>query len=316
MRGGAVTLAERAAELAATGYRPDVLLVSSMIDLGLLRSLLAPSWGRVPAVLYLHETQLAYPDSPQLEPDASYAFTNWTSVLAADAVVFNSEFHRRSFFTEVRRLLRGFPDYTHEHLVIDAEAKASVLPVGVELGWVGERRDDGGPPVIVWNHRWEHDKAPEVFLAAVDRLAAEGHEFRLALCGEVFRQSPTDLEAAARHHAGRLVWLGNAPVDRYRAILSAAHIVVSTALQEFFGVAVVEAVAAGAWPVLPNRLSYPEVIPADYHAEALYAEGGLDIALENALGRMGPESGLAGSMRRFGWDRVAPAYDRHLDAVM
>jgi len=36
---------------------------------------------------------------------------------------------------------------------------------------------------------------------------------------------------------------------------------VSTAIQENFGIAVVESVLAGCWPLLPNRLSYPELLP-------------------------------------------------------
>ena len=47
---------------------------------------------------------------------------------------------------------------------------------------------------------------------------------------------------------------------KYLKILSEADIIVSTAIHEFFGISVVEAIAAGAYPLLPKRLAYPEVL--------------------------------------------------------
>jgi glycosyltransferase involved in cell wall biosynthesis len=309
MRGGAVTLAEQAAELASNGYRPDVVMVSSMIDLALLRTLLDGIWGRIPTVLYLHESQFTYPDSPQMEPDASYGYTNWTSALVADAVIFNSEHHRNVFFEAAWRMLRGMPDHRHEHLLDPVRAKTMVLPVGVDLSWVGERIVDEGPPLVLWNHRWEHDKDPEAFFAAVRRLAAEGVDFRLALCGESFRQVPTEFEHARHDLGDRIIHYGFADLDTYRAIIRAANVVVSTALQEFFGIAVVEAIAAGATPVLPNRLSYPELIPTEFHDRVLY-DGDVTPALRTALAS--PPLALGAHVRRFDWSIVAPSYDETL----
>ena len=45
-------------------------------------------------------------------------------------------------------------------------------------------------------------------------------------------------------------------------MLAAADIVLSTALHEFQGLAVLEAIAAGCLPAVPDRLVYPELIPA------------------------------------------------------
>jgi glycosyltransferase involved in cell wall biosynthesis len=309
MRGGAVTLAEQAAGL-ADGYRPDVVMVSSMIDLALLRTLLDGIWGRIPTVLYLHESQFTYPDSPQMEPDASYGYTNWTSALVADAVVFNSHYHRRVFFEAAWRMLRGMPDHRHEHLLDPVRARSTVLPVGVDLSWVGERVVDQGPPIVLWNHRWEHDKDPEAFFAAVRQLAAEGIDFRLALCGESFRQMPTEFLNARAEFGDRIVHYGFAELDDYRALLLRSHVVVSTALQEFFGIAVLEAIAAGATPVLPNRLSYPELIPAEFHDRVLY-DGDVTPALRTALAA--PPLLLGDHLRRFAWPVVAPQYDEALE---
>jgi hypothetical protein len=86
MAGASVTLARQVEALASTGYRPDVLLASSMVDVAALRNFLHPSIGRPPLAVYFHESQFTYPTSPQQRTETSFAFLNWTSALAADAV--------------------------------------------------------------------------------------------------------------------------------------------------------------------------------------------------------------------------------------
>jgi len=49
-------------------------------------------------------------------------------------------------------------------------------------------------------------------------------------------------------------------------------IVISTASQENFGISVVEAIRYGCIPLLPNRLSYPEIIPKVFHGDFLYKD--------------------------------------------
>jgi glycosyltransferase involved in cell wall biosynthesis len=49
----------------------------------------------------------------------------------------------------------------------------------------------------------------------------------------------------------------------YRQLLNESHVVLSTALHEFQGLAVLEAAACGCLPLVPDRLSYPELLPVD-----------------------------------------------------
>ncbi|MHC4998158.1 MAG: glycosyltransferase, partial [Planctomycetota bacterium] len=46
----------------------------------------------------------------------------------------------------------------------------------------------------------------------------------------------------------------------YEEALIESDIVVSTAHHEFFGIGMLEAIAAGCFPLLPQRLSYPTII--------------------------------------------------------
>lgn len=309
IRGAAVTLAE---QLATLDFRPEAVIVSDMIDLPAFLTFTRRHLGDVPVAMYFHESQLTYPDSPHMEPDLSYAVTNWLSALAADTVWFNSRFHRDVFFEELPRLLRHFPDHTHEHLIPRVRERSEVLEPGIDLGWAEAREDRRGLARILWNHRWEHDKDPVAFFDAIDVLAAENHDFEIVVCGENFRVHAEEFTEAARRHPGRIVHLGHAPVDRYRQLLLSADVVVSTARQEFFGIAIVEAMAAGAMPLVPDRLSYPELVPIEWHHHCLYAPGALVDRLRRAVlelddtRRIG--AAIAPSLRRFDWSAMAPRY--------
>lgn len=123
----------------------------------------------------------------------------------------------------------------------------------------------------MWNHRWEYDKNPDEFFEVLFDLDRLGVDFRLIIAGQSFRQAPPIFAAAEKSLAHRIDHFGYAS-DRneYLQLLSRANIVVSTAIHEFFGLSVLEAIAAGCLPLLPNRLSYPELLPGQTHNQHLY----------------------------------------------
>jgi len=128
-------------------------------------------------------------------------------------------------------------------------------------------------PLILWNQRWEYDKRPDRFFALLYRLQAAGIPFRLAVAGESFRTVPAEFTEAREQLADHIVHWGYAPTrSEYLALLQQADLVISTADHEFFGISILEAMAAGAFPLLPARLSYPELIPVTHHAACLYAD--------------------------------------------
>jgi glycosyltransferase involved in cell wall biosynthesis len=201
----------------------------------------------------------------------------------------------------------------------DVRTKSIVMPVGVEFDWIGET-EKHDPPLIIWNQRWEHDKDPERLFRALYRLAGRAVEFRLALCGENFRNVPVEFEEARHRLSRQIVHYGFADRMTYESLLLDASVVVSTAQHEFFGIAAVEAMAAGAVPVFPDKLSYPSLIPEEVHAETLYRDNvGLDELLLEAVRdperRQQIQSVVAPSMQRFSWETVAPRYDSRLAQV-
>ena len=241
----------------------DGVLASAYVDLPLLMAL-APAVAQAPRALYFHENQLTYPMRPQWsgERDLHYGFTQMASAMVADRCWFNSEWNRDSFLDAGQRLLASMPDHVPEGWAEAVAARSEVLPLPLDLpdlpdvvDAAGER---GAGPIILWNHRWEHDKDPDSFVAALSSLHARDAPFRLAVCGAGVPELPAAVAARAVH-VGRLEQR-----DAYWALLSRAHLAVSTAVHEFFGVSLLEAVHAGARPVAPDRLAYRETLPAQY----------------------------------------------------
>ncbi len=320
MQGGALELAEQARSLLADGPRPDLLLATSMTNLPAFFALMRRELAGVPSVLYMHENQLTYPPPPGSKRDLTYGMMQHLAMLTADRVCFNSAYHLNAWFDELPRLLKHFPDYTHLETVDAARAKANVLPVGCDLAAYDAYPHEhlrSVPPLILWNQRWEYDKDPATMLRALYTLADEGVSFRVALAGENFRMAPAEFAEARDRLGGRLVHYGFAEQRAdYARLLWSADVVVSTAIHEFFGVSVVEAIYCGAQPVLPNGLSYPELLPPASHAACLYT-GFEDLLahLRAALAR--PTAGplLREHVRRFDWAVQAPLYDALMEEV-
>ena len=241
----------------------DVLVATSMTDLSALKGLV-PKLASVPALVYCHENQFAYPDrrdGQTIEPKV----TSLYALLAADRVIFNSVWNRESFLDGARTLLRLMPDAVPDGVVDSIAGKSCTLPVPLEGRWFekeGPAANNEGPFTIVWNHRWEYDKAPERMFAALLELHRAGLDFRVHVVGQQFRKQPpvfAEMYPLLKDHIGE--WgMVEADAD-YRRLLRQSHVVLTTSLHEFQGLAVLEAVASGCIPLAPDRLAYPEFIP-------------------------------------------------------
>ena len=245
----------------------DVLFATSYLALAELQAL-RPDLARLPSLLYFHENQLAYPSQGEAkERDHHFGFTQLVSGLAASACAFNSEYNRRSFLEQGRELLRRMPDARNLEWVQRIEARSQVLPVPIPAPPepAVAPRFECAEPILLWNHRWEHDKNPESWFAALETLVRRDVPFRAIVCGRRYDNAPAVFDEVPAAVTSRLLHFGPAPTQaEYEALLASADVVVSTARQEFQGLSVLEAVARGARPFVPARLSYPEIFPAAY----------------------------------------------------
>lgn len=265
MRGAAITMAEEVRARWEADSRWDLILASTFLNLAEFKGLAGESVAGVPAIVYFHENQLVYPVRHTAEWDLQFPLTNITSALAADVCLFNTHWNLERFCEEIPGFLKQFPDHHPKAVAERIAAKSRVLGPPFDPTPFDTTPVRGERPRIVWPHRWEHDKDPEAFFSAVTALAGEGLDFEVAVAGQAFRETEAGMAEVAAALGDRLAHLGE-PEGRgaYAALLGSADIAVSTATNEFFGLAMIEACYAGCYPLVPDRLAYPELYPEEF----------------------------------------------------
>jgi hypothetical protein len=221
------------------------------------------------------------------ERDFQFGWAQVLSCLAADVVAWNSVYNMASFCAAVDAHMRVIPDSRQRVLgtadLIRRKSRILYFPVPPPVAGAAslDASDAEGMPRcaslaaetatsrvsgarlrLAWNHRWEYDKAPDVFFDALRELHDKGDDFEVVVLGERFAEAPACFEAARTwlSAAGKVVHWGYAEDKAaYFCLLAGCDVVVSTAIHEFFGVAVLEAVLCGCYPLCPADLSYPEI---------------------------------------------------------
>lgn len=306
----------------------EALLVTSMVDLATLRGL-RPELCRLPTAVYLHENQAVYP-LKESRDRAHYIITNLYTAMAADRVVFNSPFNQRTFFDGTEAFLKKMPDGVPPGAFDALRARAQVLPVPLpdalfdppeDVEDPASERDPHRPLRLVWNHRWEHDKDPRAFFEALFALDARGVDFRLVVLGPRFRNAPPIFAQARQRLAHRIDHFGYAETRAdYLNWLRRGDIVVSTARQEFQGLAVMEAVALGCRPLLPARLAYPDFFDSrwlysshdGHEAQVQALTGALEPLLRDPAGVRALSPPDLSSLR---WERQKWEYSQLLNSL-
>ncbi len=259
MRGAAIEMAKQVDWLHTCGHRFDAVFCSDMLNLAEFAGLVNPAVAALPRIVYFHENQITYPCRIEDERDYQFAVTNITTAACAAQVWFNSAYHRDDFLIGARRILAKMPDFNCLDILDRIKAKSFIVhpcidPVTPILPAAE------GTLKIIWSARWEHDKNPEDFFAALRLLRKMRTDFRITVTGQSFRDAPPVFNAARDEFADIIDNWGFLPSKAaYYDALKAADVFVSTATHEFFGISAVEAAAAGCCVLLPKRLAYPEV---------------------------------------------------------
>ena len=256
--------------------QPQHILATSMVDIATIKGM-HPELAGIPVTLYFHENQFAYPVGDRQHSSIDPQMVQLYGALSSERCLFNSRFNLESMLKGVGDLLNKLPDAILDHVVDELRAKSSVLPVVVEtVNTDTIPAQTGTMPMILWNHRWEYDKRPDRFEAVLDTLANRGVDFQLALLGPRPEKVPGELSAIREKHAARIVADGMVPRAEYETLLKRARVVISTADHEFQGLSMIEAVSAGATPVVPDALCYREQYPGRFR----YTPGNIEEAAD------------------------------------
>jgi len=318
MRRGAQELAAATEQMDG---RFDFIVATDMLDLAAFLALTRPRFSGVPVMVYFHENQFTYPRLRGTKFNSWFGAINYLSACVADVVAFNSEFHRQDFLAALRSLDSQPNNWLVSEAIEAIAAKSVVLPIGVELEWLMDERVErpAGPPIILWNHRWEFDKVPSVFARTVTALAEEGIQFRLALAGQPGDNPAPELTSLTESLAERVYHAGFlANRQQYARLLWESSIVVSTTRHEFFGVGMVEALYCGCFPIVPARFNYPALVPPALHGRTLFTtEDDFRAKLRAALtGSVAESEPLRESAERFAWRNVGVQWDAALTRLV
>lgn len=255
-------------EKTVLSHQYDLIFATSMVDLATLKGLF-PSLAETPSLVYFHENQFVYPNNQhqplRIEPQMVTLYNG----LAASRLLFNSHYNLATYLSGIEQLLSKMPDCVPNNVISHLAERSEVVPVPIDLPAIQTRKTYSEPLKLVWNHRWEFDKGPERLYALLVLLTDRNIHFKIHIIGQKFQRSPEVFQTIKKQFHKQIISFGyqSERID-YLNILSQSDLVLSTAVHEFQGLAVLEAVAYGCIPIVPDRLCYSELFEDDFRYQS------------------------------------------------
>ncbi len=314
MHGGAITLANLFME---ENHNFDLILCSDFLNLPVFKSLCVEKINDIPIVMYFHENQLSYPWSPHdsdinLNRDLHYHYINYTSSLTSNFNLFNSNYHLNSYIDSLKKYLKKMPDFNNFKTIDLISKKSDVLYIGCDLNKFDQHKKikKSKIPLILWNHRWEFDKNPKTFFNALFKLKNSNIDFEVAVLGEQFKEYPEIFNKAKEVLKSNIVQFGFCEsFDEYAQWLWKADILPVTSNQDFFGISIIEASYCQVYPLLPERLSYPELFNITNNPQCFYKnENDLHLKLQELV--VTPSNKPEFNLNKYDWNNIYSIYDK------
>ena len=147
----------------------------------------------------------------------------------------------------------------------------------------------------------------------MQKLSKKGAEFKLVVLGEEFSNEEPCFTRARDLLKKHILQFGHVKsFTEYANWLWRANILPVTSNQDFFGASIIEAVYCKNIPLLPNRLTYPELFNHENNHQYFYkSSDDLLVMLENIINDLNilNYQNLDHIASQFDWGNIVNSYD-------
>ncbi|XP_028158936.1 glycosyltransferase-like domain-containing protein 1-like [Ostrinia furnacalis] len=256
------------AEIIPRDHSYEILFCSSVLPLAELIGI-RPDLAHLFKIVYFHENHLELTLYPYEDLNYHLGHSEIMTCLAADQVLFNSNYHAESFIAAISKHMAKQPDFTVSNLEKKIRNKSQVVHFPLDLHTIelctGSAKKRRKPTLcIIWPHRWELDRNPLMFFRIIKRMDDEGYDFRVIMLPSSYMvdpQYPLQLQLMDDIPKSRLLVLDDIESsDRaYYASLKCGDVILSTAKHEFFAHQIMEGMYCNLIPVIPRLPVYQEL---------------------------------------------------------